>query len=366
MEGNRMRRVTRASLTCLGVLLMWFGGRVDGRLQLPEEADRGMQVMEYAKHGVAFFHKVFTPEECESIIELFKERCKVDEDHRNDKGVRRINRIDAENKLMKESKLDWIYERVINASKTSKLMLPWGFNVTETTSEQFRNHVEFNLLHEFKAGYFFDFHIDTKPNDGTSRTININIMLSARDKYKGGELQVGAINVVAEQGDMYFYPAAFPHKVHDITEGLRHTFIIASCATNDKSEAVRKSADYLNERVRYFQLAARNHAILDQYAESGVDRPEVNAKILWLHGEFLDASGHQDLADDLFARSYAASGQGPDYAEHFFAQGIAAIQAGQVETGKKTIEMALKVHPQHARARETLLVLESAMHGDRK
>lgn len=104
---------------------------------------------------------------------------------------------------MKESKLDWIYERVINvlclppphilpftrsplqASKTSKLMLPWGFNVTETTSEQFRNHVhqpeilpvvrvdsdlqvEFNLLHEFKAGYFFDFHIDTKPNDGES------------------------------------------------------------------------------------------------------------------------------------------------------------------------------------------------------
>lgn len=31
--------------------------------------------------------------------------------------------------------------------------------------------------------------------------------------------QVGAVNVTAEIGDMYFYPAAYPHKVHDIVGG---------------------------------------------------------------------------------------------------------------------------------------------------
>jgi len=35
---------------------------------------------------------------------------------------------------------------------------------------QFRDHVEFDLMHEFTEGYFFDFHVDTKPNDGTFRT----------------------------------------------------------------------------------------------------------------------------------------------------------------------------------------------------
>lgn len=39
-------------------------------------------------------------------------------------------------------------------------------------------------------GYFFDFHVDTKPNDGTLRTVNVNVMLSARDAYQGGTLQV--------------------------------------------------------------------------------------------------------------------------------------------------------------------------------
>jgi len=36
--------------------------------------------------------------------------------------------------------------------------------------------------------------------------------------------QVGAVNVTAEQGDMYFYPAAFPHKVHDVVGGT-HTHV---------------------------------------------------------------------------------------------------------------------------------------------
>ncbi len=39
-------------------------------------------------------------------------------------------------------------------------------------------------------GYFFDFHVDTKPHDGTLRTVNVNVMLSPRDAYEGGTLQV--------------------------------------------------------------------------------------------------------------------------------------------------------------------------------
>ena len=80
----------------------------------------------------------------------------------------------------------------------------------------FRDHVEFDLMHEFGEvslsraralspspvfpnnalsppwlqGYFFDFHVDTKPNDGTLRTVNVNVMLSPRDAYEGGTLQV--------------------------------------------------------------------------------------------------------------------------------------------------------------------------------
>ena len=39
--------------------------------------------------------------------------------------------------------------------------------------------------------------------------------LNARDETPNPK-QVGAANLNAEQGDLYFYPAAFPHKVHGV------------------------------------------------------------------------------------------------------------------------------------------------------
>ena len=39
-------------------------------------------------------------------------------------------------------------------------------------------------------GYFFDFHIDAKPDDSLQRSVNVNVMLSPREDYEGGGLQV--------------------------------------------------------------------------------------------------------------------------------------------------------------------------------
>eukprot|EP00960_Hanusia_phi_P009919 289146-Hanusia_phi.AAC.2 len=209
--------MSKSSLTLLGCLLVWACGRVDGRLQLPEEAEKGKQVMEYAKHGVAFFHKVFTPEECEEIVRLFTESCKVDEvavAAASMEGNLVATGL-AERQGGEEDKPDRRQQSVDEGEQTG-LDLREGFtDIQADAALGFRRRrlhlegVEFNLLHEFKSGYFFDFHIDTKPNDGlfaelaahspnagstgTSRTININIMLSARDKYKGGELQVSCL-----------------------------------------------------------------------------------------------------------------------------------------------------------------------------
>ena len=63
--------------------------------------------------------------------------------------------------------LDWIYTRVLEKSKSSPVESPWGFDMTSLNAMKFRDFVEFDLMHEFVEGYFFDFHVDTKPNDGT-------------------------------------------------------------------------------------------------------------------------------------------------------------------------------------------------------
>ena len=63
--------------------------------------------------------------------------------------------------------LDWIYTRVLEKSKSSPVESPWGFDMTSLNAMKFRDFVEFDLMHESVEGYFFDFHVDTKPNDGT-------------------------------------------------------------------------------------------------------------------------------------------------------------------------------------------------------
>ena len=282
------------------------------------------------------------------------------QDYRNDKGVRRINRLDKDGAMRFSGELDWIYTRVLEKARKAPVRSPWGFDVDALNAMKFRDHVEFDLLHEFVDGYFFDFHVDTKPNDGTMRTVNINVMLSARDAYEGGTLQVGAVNVTAEQGDMYFYPAAYPHKVHDITAGRRHTYIIAATAKNAALAAL--GADQSDSREQYFKDAKANHERLSAgYAAAGCETPpEMAAKLHWLHAEFLDAAGEADAADAKFADSYMATGQGPEYSAHFYNQGLAAIQAGFHDDGKKTLQMAVRVDPGNELAKKALASLGSA------
>ena len=72
---------------------------------------------------------------------------------------------------------------------------------------------------------------------------------------------MGAVNVTAEQGDMYFYPAAYPHKVHDVEGGRRHTYIIAATAKN-AGEDEAAVADDAKRREQYFADAMANHEAL--------------------------------------------------------------------------------------------------------
>jgi Tfp pilus assembly protein PilF len=55
-----------------------------------------------------------------------------------------------------------------------------------------------------------------------------------------------------------------------------------------------------------------------------------------------------------------ATGQGPEYSAHFYNQGLAAIQAGFHDDGKKTLQMAVRVDPGNELAKKALASLGSA------
>jgi hypothetical protein len=254
------------------------------------------------KGSVQFHPKAFTPSECQSIVEQMKQ-LPVEIDHRVDKSVKRTNYFDKGTAVTSpESTYGWILQRILGLYSPNESM------------ESFCGRIDFILMHEFDESGFFDWHVDTKPNDGTDRTDNINVMLSNGDDdddFEGGGLLVGNNKVAATQGDAYSYPGSFPHKVGDITRGQRHTFIIAM---------KESSTTQVKDRQLYWDRAEENYK---QLCQSSLNNP-VDPKFHMLYGEFLAALERpEEEVDGKFADMYTSTAQAQEYAQSFLETGNA-------------------------------------------
>ena len=264
---------------------------------------------------------LFTAAECQRIVDMFLESAAREADVRNIEnlpgmkssyGVARVNRWDEDGRMLRSGQLDWVYER----------LLPL---VGAATKE----NVAFTLLHEFdKAHDRFDWHVDTKPNDGKSRTTNLNVMLSEpRVDFGGGALQVGAHNVSVRRGDAYAYAAAAPHVVHPLAWGLRRTLVVA----------LNTAAD--DDRAEYFREAEERYAALAE----GALRHE--PKLHLLRGEFFEALGRADDAKRAFCASYRATDDAGAYARRFLADGRDAAVADRMDVANEYFRMARCIEP---------------------
>jgi hypothetical protein len=269
--------------------------------------------------AVQFHPKAFTPLECQSIVEQMKQ-LPVEIDHRVDKSVRRTNYFDKGTAVTcPDSKYGWILRRILSLYSPSESM------------ESFCGRIDFILMHEFDQSGFFDWHVDTKPNDGTDRTDNINVMLSNRGDYEGGALLVGTQQVAATLGDAYSYPGSFPHKVDDITRGQRHTFIVAM------KESTSTPPDN-GGRQLYWDRAEENYK---QLCDSSSLNNPVDPKFHMLYGEFLAALKRPEKeVDGKFADMYTSTAQAQDYAQSFLETGNALQTEGKVQEAQGYLNMA--------------------------
>lgn len=294
-------------------------------------------------HGLSVFPRVFSREECERIVAYFERHRPAQRDVRVHAAVSRTNRFDIE---PASGEYDWIYSRLVELfaahAQTLGATALWGFAPSALRSAaELGRRCDFILLHEFGGGDFFGWHVDTKPADGTARTVNINVMLSSPDDFVGGDLAVGTSGPLrAAQGDVSVYPAALPHRVDDISAGRRHTLVIAVRAADDAERAASG----------YWALAAANHAALRAALPS-------EAKLHLVRGEYLVAAGDEDGADEAFADGYAATPEAPAYAERFAEEGERLLAAGDARRALQHLSMAARVDPTTAayRARRDAL-----------
>lgn len=294
--------------------------------------------------GLFLFPRAFSPGECERIVAQLESAAVPDRDVRVHASVSRTNYWDH---APASGRYDWIYQRLLTLlNPVASRRDLWGFDLALLASSPsaFAKHVDFVLVHEFKSGDFFDWHVDTKPGDGTGRTVNINVMLSPPDAYAGGDLEVGTATVRAQQGDLTCYPAALPHRVEDITWGRRLTLVVAVRIPDDADDAQRAACGY-------WALAASNHERL-RAQKGGV--PKLNI----VRAEWLAAQGDEEGADGAYADAYACTPEAPAYAKRFSDDGAALLAAGDSRGALQHFRMAARVdggNPAYAAQRDALL-----------
>jgi len=261
-------------------------------------------------------------------------------------------------------------------------------------------------MHEFNGADFFDWHVDTKPGDGTGRTINVNVMLSdaadhldgegtGKEKqggYVGGELRVGECTLRPKRGDLYWYPANYPHKVEDVESGTRHTLVVAIQTTDTD----RERSDYWQRGLANFErlttgvlkkdggsgstgasasvagataggppqaavevkpsLVSQSMAATEAAVAAGREAAAVAArkrrvpsKWHWLHSELLQRMpGREADSDDALAQAYAATAQAAAYAEHFDEDGQRLVAGGKLAEALPFFAMAARVESYRA------------------
>jgi PKHD-type hydroxylase len=86
-------------------------------------------------------------------------------------------------------------------------------------------------LYKAKDKGHYDWHVDGGMKQGTPRKLSMALLLSDTDDFKGGNLEIKAVNdepvtVEQKQGRAWFFPSWALHRVTPVTKGIRRSLVI--------------------------------------------------------------------------------------------------------------------------------------------
>jgi len=167
--------------------------------------------------------KVFTKEQCESIISFHTESwfgnkgyVGSNEDRRIDTSIRQCIVYTPQSA---ECVPNWlivdIFKKIHDVNKQV-----FNFNLG-------KENIDLNLL-KYNPGGHFDTHMDLS-DGGTSSLRKISFTLWLNDSYEGGKLTFNIIPEMSQRnseiGDMIIFPSYLEHKVEPITSGVRWSLV---------------------------------------------------------------------------------------------------------------------------------------------
>ena len=168
-------------------------------------------------NAYAYWEKAFTPEECDKIIKIGK-----------DKGLDKAGVIGKSELDIRSSQitwlvpddLEWVYRRITDMVLNLNDRF-FQFDVYGITEQlQFTN---------YKApSDNYGKHVD-KAQNFPVRKLSVSIQLTDPKKYKGGELYLydneEGVEMKKEQGDLILFPSYTLHEVKPVTKGERNSLV---------------------------------------------------------------------------------------------------------------------------------------------
>jgi PKHD-type hydroxylase len=175
---------------------------------------------------------LFSPEECETIINLPKSGDSTTPLNYSSTGFSGLTehittakiRISPVSWIRSDKEENtWIFEKIVQCIEETNNKY-FNYDLKEIQSLQF-------TVYDSEEKGFYDKHIDTEPTliDGVIRKLSISIQLSEPEDYEGGKvlLHVGGdpIEVPKNRGTAIFFPSYTLHEVTPVTKGIRYSLV---------------------------------------------------------------------------------------------------------------------------------------------
>jgi len=166
---------------------------------------------------------IFTPEQCQMIIEAGHKQPREDGQVGGGKG----GKVDTQTRL---SHISWIPFNVLpEMYKTlEKVMLQTNGNHFGFEGMQITEPAQFT---EYSNGGFYDWHIDSDvecSKEPPVRKISMTLLLSRDDEFEGGGLELMSEGKFArpKQGHAIFFASFIRHRVVPVTRGTRRSLVM--------------------------------------------------------------------------------------------------------------------------------------------
>ena len=169
---------------------------------------------------------IFTPKQCQMVIEAGRAEPKQTASVGNDEGTK-YGVIDTKTRtshisLIPFKKMPGMYKNIEKVMKQTNGN-HFGFNGMTLT--------EYAQYTEYPEGGFYDWHVDndvSMAHEPPVRKISMTLLLSPENEFEGGDLELMAEGKVAKikQGQAIFFASFIRHRVKPVLRGTRKSLVM--------------------------------------------------------------------------------------------------------------------------------------------